>query len=208
MKNKDRIRDMKSGNNIIGVGLLTAISASLCCITPVLALLAGTSGLASTFSWLDPFRPYFIGLTILVLGIAWYQKLTPKKQKDCNCETGTKTPFIRTKTFLGLVTVFAGLMLAFPIYAHIFYPKTEKQVIVVDKQNIKIVEFTINGMTCSGCVNEVNHEVNKLQGIIKTVVSYENGNAVIEFDDTKTDIDEIEKAITKTGYLVTDKKEK
>ena len=62
---------MKLGNKLIGVGVLTAISASLCCITPVLALLAGTSGLASTFSWLDPFRPYLIGLTILVLGIAW-----------------------------------------------------------------------------------------------------------------------------------------
>ena len=58
---------MKLGNKLIGVGVLTAISASLCCITPVLALLAGTSGLASTFSWLDPFRPYLIGLTILVI---------------------------------------------------------------------------------------------------------------------------------------------
>ena len=57
---------MKTEYKLVGVGLLTAISASICCITPVLALLAGTSGLASTFSWLEPFRPYFIGLTFLV----------------------------------------------------------------------------------------------------------------------------------------------
>ena len=75
---------MKTDKKIIGAGLLTAIAASLCCITPVLALIAGTSGLASTFSWLEPFRPYFIGLTILVLGFAWYQKLKHKKQIDCN----------------------------------------------------------------------------------------------------------------------------
>ncbi len=37
---------MKSENKLAGLGLLTAISASLCCITPVLALLAGTSGLS------------------------------------------------------------------------------------------------------------------------------------------------------------------
>lgn len=60
---------MKTDKKLIGTGLLTAIAASLCCITPVLALVAGTSGLASTFSWLEPFRPYFIGLTVLVLGI-------------------------------------------------------------------------------------------------------------------------------------------
>ena len=53
---------MKTDNKLIGAGLLTAIAASLCCITPVLALIAGTSGLASTFSWLEPFRPYFIGM--------------------------------------------------------------------------------------------------------------------------------------------------
>jgi len=77
---------MKSDNKLIGAGLLTAITASLCCITPVLALIAGTSGIASTFSWIEPFRPYLIGLTILVLGFAWYQKLKPQNVfRNCNC---------------------------------------------------------------------------------------------------------------------------
>lgn len=199
---------MKTDKKLIGAGLLTAIAASLCCITPVLALVAGTSGLASTFSWLEPFRPYFIGLTILVLGFAWYQKLKPKKQIDCNCKTEEKPKFIQSKMFLGIVTAFAIVMLAFPYYAHIFYPKTEKQIIVVDKSNVQTVEFSISGMTCAGCEEHVNHEVNKLSGIIKSTVSYENGNAIVEFDNSKTNIAEIEKAINGTGYSVTDKKEK
>jgi copper chaperone CopZ len=198
---------MKSENKLAGLGLLTAISASLCCIAPVLALLAGTSGLASTFSWLDPLRPYLIGLTVLVLGFAWYQKLKPQQQLDCNCDTKEKTPFIQTKTFLGIVTVFAGIMLAFPTYAHIFFPKTEKQFIATEQANIQKAEFTISGMTCTGCEEHVNHEVNKLKGILNTTVSYQNGNAVVEFEKTKTNIQEIEKAISKTGYSVTDKKE-
>lgn len=90
---------MKTDNKLIGTGLLTAIAASLCCITPVLALIAGTSGLVSTFSWLEPFRPYFIGLTILVLGFAWYQKLKPQEQIDCNCKTEEKPKFIQKKHF-------------------------------------------------------------------------------------------------------------
>jgi len=198
---------VKKENKLIGAGLLTAIAASLCCITPVLALIAGTSGLASTFSWLELFRPYFIGLTILVLGFAWYQKFKPKKEIDCNCETDEKPKFIQSKKFLGIVTVFASLMLAFPYYAHIFYPKTEKQVIVVDKSNIQTVEFSIKGMTCTGCEEHVKHEVNKLLGILKSTASYENGNAIVEFDNSKTSITEIETAINGTGYSVTDKKE-
>ncbi len=205
---------MKSENKLIGTSLLTAIAASLCCMTPVLALIAGTSGIASTFSWIEPFRPYLIGLTILVLGFAWYQKLKPQKEIDCECETDDlpagkagKTKFIQSKTFLGIVTAFAIVMLAFPYYSGIFYPNTDKQIIVVDESDIKTTEFKISGMTCASCEEHVNHEVNKLNGIISSKASYENGNAIIEFDKTKTNETDIEKAINSTGYKVTDKKE-
>ena len=198
---------MKTDNKLIGTGLLTAIAASLCCITPVLALIAGTSGLASTFSWLEPFRSYFIGLTILVLGFAWYQKLKPNKQIDCNCDIEIKPKFIQSKLFLGIITAFAMVMLAFPYYSSFFYPKKEKQIIVDDKSNIQKVEFTISGMTCASCEEHVNHEVNKLTGIISSNTSYDKGKAVIAFDNSKNNITEIEKAINSTGYSVTDKKE-
>lgn len=198
---------MNSDNKIIGAGLLTTIAASLCCITPVLALLAGTSGLASTFSWLEPFRPYFIGVTVLVLGFAWYQKLNPKKEIDCDCDTEEKPKFFQSKLFLGIVTAFSIIMLAFPSYSSIFYPNNEKQIIMVDKSNITKVEYSIKGMTCESCEEHVNHEVNKLTGILSSNTSYENGNAIVEFDNSKIDITEIEKAIKLTGYAVTNKKE-
>ena len=194
-------------NKLAITSILTAITASLCCITPVLALIAGTSGVASTFSWIEPFRPYLIGLTILVLLFAWYHKLTPEKEIDCECETDKKPKFIQSKTFLGIVTIFAIVMLTFPYYSSIFYPNSEKQIIVVDKTNIKTIEYKISGMTCASCEAHVNHEVNKLNGIINSKTSYENGNAIIEFDKTKTNEAEIEKAINSTGYKVTDKKE-
>jgi copper chaperone CopZ len=198
---------MKSDNKLIGTGLLTAITASLCCITPVLALIAGTSGIASTFSWIEPFRRYLIGLTILVLGFAWYQKLKPQKEVDCECETDVEPKFLQTRTFLGIITVFALIMMAFPYYSEIFYPNTEKQIIVVDKSDIKTTEFKISGMTCASCEEHVNYKVNVLNGIIDSKASYENGNAIIEFDRTKANEIEIEKAINSTGYKVTEKKE-
>tara|TARA_R110000850_G_scaffold3773_4_gene17495 strand:+ start:987 stop:1586 length:600 start_codon:yes stop_codon:yes gene_type:complete len=198
---------MKTENKLISTSLLTAITASLCCITPVLAIIVGTSGIASIFSWIEPFRPYLIGLTILVLGFAWYQKLKPKKEIDCECETDERPKFIQSKKFLGIVTGFAILMLAFPFYSGIFYPKTEKQIMVVEKSDLFTTEFKISGMTCASCEEHVNHEVNKLNGIVNSKASYENGNAIIEFDRTKTNEAQIEKAINSTGYKVTDKEE-
>jgi len=204
---------MKSENRLIGAGLFTAITASLCCITPILALIAGTSGVASTFSWIEPFRPYLMGLTFLVLGFAWYQKLKPKKEIDCDCETDDlpagkagKPSFLQSKLFLGIVTVFTIVMIAFPYYSSVFYPKTEKEIIVVGKANTQTLNVKIKGMTCASCEEHINHEVNKLNGVLSSKASYENGNAIIEFDKTKTNEKEIEKAINSSGYKVTDKK--
>lgn len=194
--------EQKTSKGLIGAGILTAIAASLCCITPVLALIAGSSGLASAFSWLEPARPYLIGITVLVIGFAWYQKLKPQKVEDC-CTPDEKPKFIQSKTFLSIVTIFAAMMIAFPYYSKIFSQNNEKQIIIIDKSNIQTAEFTISGMTCSGCEEEVKHEVNKLNGIIKAGASYENSNAQIQFDNTKTNINEIEKAINSTGYQAT-----
>lgn len=112
-------------NKLAFTSFLTAITASLCCITPVLALIAGTSGVASTFSWIEPFRPYLIGLTILVLLVAWYQKLKPQKEIDCECETDEKPKFIQSKIFLGIVTIFAIVMVTFP-YTQVYFIQTAK----------------------------------------------------------------------------------
>ena len=196
---------MKS--KLIGTSLISAIAASLCCITPFLAMIAGTSGIASMFSWIEPFRPYLIGLTILILGFAWYQKLRPQKKIDCECDTEENSKFIQSKAFLGIVTVFAIVMLAFPFYSKFFYSNTQKQRVVVDKSDIKTTKFQISGMTCTSCEEHVNHEVNKLNGILSSKASYENGNAVVEFDRTKTNETEVEIAINATGYKVINKKQ-
>lgn len=194
--------------SLLTSGLLTAIVSSLCCITPVVAVVVGASGIASTFSWLEPARPYFITFTILTLGFAWYQILKPKKEADCYCETPARPKLIETKTFLSILTAFAMLILAFPSYSHMFYPKTGSQTELVDNENLQTVEFSINGMTCASCEEHVNHEVNKLSGIISSTTSYDRGNSVIEFDSLKTNVSEIETAINRTGYEVTDRKEK
>lgn len=196
-----------NSNKIIGMGVVTAIAASLCCITPVLALIAGASGLASSFSWLEPARPYLIGVTILVIGFAWYQKLKPKKEIDCECETDEKPKFIQSKKFLGVVTAFAIVMLAFPYYSGIFFPSNEMKSINTNNSDIVEATLTIEGMTCTGCEYSVNHAINIQAGIIESDVSYEYGRVIVKFDKTKTSVEQLTKAIEKeTGYNVINKK--
>src|SRR5436190_9540449 len=158
----------KSSAAVSGAGVLSAIAASLCCITPVIALLAGSSSIAANFSWIEPARPYLIGLSIAVLAFAWYVKLKLSKTNDMDCcETPKKAPFLQSKTFLGIVTAFAVLMMTFPLYAKMFYPKPKLQAItpvVVD--NKEQVKFAIIGMSCVDCEEHVNNELSKVNGVL------------------------------------------
>jgi len=206
------LKKFSESGNLAGASILSAIAASLCCIAPVLALISGAGGIASSFSWLEPARPFLLGITTLVLSFAWYQKLKPSRRLSgheeiqCACEEDGKHPFMQTKKFLGIVTVFAFIMMAFPYYGHLFYPKAEKQASFDTKNSIQEVKFNISGMTCSSCAEHIKHEVSKLSGILKTNASYEHGNAIVEFDTLKTNITEITNAINSTGYSVTDQK--
>ena len=195
----------------MGAGLLVAFTASLCCITPVFATLAGIGGIASSFSWMDPFRPYLIGLTVLVLGFAWYQKLKPRtaEEIECACEEDEKPSFWQSKKFLGIVTVFAILMLAFPSYSGIFFPDKSNaaNVIVVKENDIVDAELSIEGMTCTGCEHSVNYALNDSEGVIDASSSYQSGTASVKFDQSKVSVNELANAVEEAiGYKVTDKK--
>ena len=184
-------------------GLISAIAASLCCIAPLLAVTAGVGGLASSFSWIEPARPYLIVISIVVLGFAWYKQFKPKLKDECGCEVDSKSSFLQGKKFLLLITIFAIAMMAFPYYSSAFFSKDETQVNNKESLNNQSVEFKIAGMTCNACEEHVKREVNKLEGIRIAEISYKNSNAIIEFDSTKTNLIKITNAIKNTGYEVT-----
>ncbi len=199
----------------ISAGLLAAIAASLCCITPVLAVLGGLSGIASTFSWLDPLRPYLIGFTSIVLGYAFYNAYKPKMEDDVECacepahpaggddESPAKKNFLNSKAFLWIVTGVSILMFTFPSYSHIFFPDTNKNIVVVNENNIVDVKLYIQGMTCTGCEESVEYTLRNQGGVLSAVSSYETGIANVKYDRSEVKPEQLAQAIEdKVGYKV------
>ena len=84
-----------------------------CCVFPVALSLLGASGLAFATA-LTPYRPYFIGLTLVSLGAAFY--FTYRPQKECLPDTACAEPRRRRfqVIFLWLVTSLVLLLLVFP----------------------------------------------------------------------------------------------
>jgi copper chaperone CopZ len=193
---------MKNHQPVANVGILTALASSVCCITPILSIVAGSSSMATTFDWIQPARPYFIASTALILGFAWYQQLKPVVDPSCNCKPQNK-PFMQTKKFLSLVSIAAVLLITFPSYSGLIYQgKPAEQQPVSKTGQTQTAFIKIKGMTCEGCEVHVKNEVQKLKGIQQVQASYKNGNATVKYDGKKTSLAEIKKAIDATGYKV------
>lgn len=186
----------------LALSVLTALTASMCCITPVLAILGGTGSIATSVHWLEPFRPYFISASVLVLGLAWFQSFSVKKD-DCDCEIPKKKSFFQSRRFLSAITIFSFLLIAFPSYSKFFF-QNSKQVAQQQDKNKKI-ELTVSGMTCTSCELHIEGEVKKLPGVSLVKASYEKGSTTVEFDEQKINADKIIAAINETGYKVEQK---
>jgi mercuric ion binding protein len=58
----------------------------------------------------------------------------------------------------------------------------------------------VPGMTCSTCPITVKKALNKVSGVSKVAVSFEKKQAVVTYDDAKTNVEALVKATTDAGY--------
>jgi mercuric ion transport protein len=103
-------------------GVLAAIGASVCCVGPLVLLGLGISGAwISNLTALEPYRPVFVGLTLLFLGLA-FRKLYLVPQA---CAPGTSCAASQTNSRQRLtfwsVAVVVLVLLAVPLFAPLFY---------------------------------------------------------------------------------------
>jgi mercuric ion binding protein len=66
--------------------------------------------------------------------------------------------------------------------------------------------FNIEKMTCKMCHITVRKAMEKVEGVVKATVNYEDKTATVTFDPKKTDIEAIALASTNIGYPATLKK--
>jgi mercuric ion transport protein len=90
-----KLRPPKNPVTILSVGgLSSALLASVCCIGPLVFAALGVgvgatgfwTGTAGVLKGLLPYRPVFIGLTVLLLGVGFY--LAYRKPESARCVPG------------------------------------------------------------------------------------------------------------------------
>jgi copper chaperone len=58
----------------------------------------------------------------------------------------------------------------------------------------------IEGMSCDHCVMRVGRAIASVQGVIEVDINLKNNKAVVDFEETITDIEEIKSAVREAGY--------
>jgi copper chaperone CopZ len=69
----------------------------------------------------------------------------------------------------------------------------------MNTQTIETLRFTMKGMTCGGCVRNVQRVLSNISGIVDSNVSV--GNVMVIIDTNKIDAKEIEAALKKSGFI-------
>lgn len=111
-----------SNNGSMIAAVISAIGASLCCIGPLVLLALGIGGAwVSYLTALEPYRPIFIGVTLIFLGLA-FRKLYLVPQK---CAPGDPCADPATqrnqRIIFWIVAVLLVALLTFPYYGLVFF---------------------------------------------------------------------------------------
>ena len=117
-------RDGTSRNQLVAAGsVLGATLASSCCIVPLVLITLGASGAwIGNLTALEPYKPLFVGITMVLLGFGfWHVYRKPKVACEDGSYCATDTSSRVTKGALWIATALVLLAITINYWAPLFY---------------------------------------------------------------------------------------
>lgn len=90
------------------------------------------------------------------------------------------------------------LMLALSLLGGCNKEKALQQPVVAT--NVQTVVMKVKGMDCAACPITVRKALERVPGVIRVSVSFENKTALVNFDSTKTRVSDLTQATARAGY--------
>jgi len=192
----------KTGFALAGA-VVAAVTASLCCILPIVAAFLGLTALSAS-GFFERWRPYFLGVTFGLLGVGFYLAFRARREA---CEAGSvcaRTPVGRwNHVALWLVTALALVLAAFPRYSGWIaraVTASGRAATLAPQATEAGTVLKIDGMTCSACAALLEKKLSQIPGVRSARVSFEKKEASLAYDPRAVDPSRFAKAITEAGY--------
>ncbi|MGH9873523.1 MAG: mercuric transporter MerT family protein [Pyrinomonadaceae bacterium] len=205
---------MKEERLAIGGAVIAAIAASLCCIGPLLFVVLGLGAFGAAAAF-QTARPYLLAAAVLLLAFGFYRTYF-RRASACAPGEACETKPINRASRIGLwIASIAVLAFALSPY-YVDYTASafvRRQVPVQtapatapaaesapSQTNLETVTVKVAGMDCTACEAPIRAVLEKTPGVRSADVSYKRGDARVEFDPKRTNIEQIKRAIDSTGY--------
>jgi mercuric ion transport protein len=117
-----RLHPMQTATKHLWAGVLAAIVGSLCCVAPLVLLTLGISGAwISQLTALEPYRPIFIGVMLVFIGLAFRRLyIVPARcAPDAVCANSRLQR--RQRQIFWFVVIGLAVLIAFPWYAPLLF---------------------------------------------------------------------------------------
>ena len=111
-----------TGRGSLIAGTLAAIGASVCCVGPLVLLSLGIGGTwVGSLTAMEPYRPFFFGLTLLFLGLAFRRLYLVPQVCAPGAACADPRTLRRQRLVFWIVAVLLLGLLAVPLLAPLFY---------------------------------------------------------------------------------------
>lgn len=178
----------------LGAGVFAGIAASLCCIGPLLALSLGLGSFAASARFAQ-WRPVFLGVTFVLLGLAWY--FTYRRPKaDCEDGSCARPPgkVARISLWLGtLVALAAAIYPALPAANH----QINAAAVAAGDAKLSVL---IPSMDCPPCAKGIEASLRRAPGVKQAAVDYDTKTAILVYDPSVTNRDKLLALIDASGF--------
>lgn len=185
-----------------------AVAASLCCVGPLLFVLLGLGAFGAATAF-ETARPYLLGATALLLAFGFYRAYFRRAETCAPGEAcATKPIGIASRLALWIATA-AIVALAFaPYYAGSLAsrfsskpaPAKEQTQAVASQPAVARAKYKVTGMDCASCETTIRLALEKTQGVRGAQVSYDRGEALVEYDANVIAPEKLRDVINDTGY--------
>lgn len=175
--------------------MVAGVVASLCCIGPLLALSLGLGSFAAA-AWFAEWRPVFLGLTFVLLGLAWY--LTYRRPKaDCADGSCARPPAKAARVSLWAGTIVALSAAVYPWLPAIGHDSSSAATVAPGDVRFSVL---VPSMDCVACATGIEASLQRVPGVKQAVVDYETRTAVLIFDPAMTSRDQLLGHIDASGF--------
>jgi copper chaperone CopZ len=180
---------------LAGVGaVLMASLASICCLGPLVLASLGLGGLGSSAGLIE-YRPVFLGITAVLLGMAFFLTYRRREVKCadglCEFRSGSRT----MKVALWGITASVVALATFSHHGGSLSGNAQVRANPTGQQ----ITLSIRGMTCAACATGIERALRKVPDVQSASVSLDKQEAVVVVKPGRVQTDHLIQAVESVG---------